>query len=80
MDDVAKIAAIKPSMVRFAIRYSDDSGDEIAVHFDEHDRCAAAINIECVDKIRVAPEHLEWLIGSLMAVRQYLKEQSNDAG
>lgn len=80
MTDPAAIAAVqpvRPSAIKFAIRYSDDSGDELAVSFDRHDRYhEGMIVITGVDLVEVAPDNLDWLISSLCALRAALHDDT----
>lgn len=79
VEGMARSQALMPSAIKFAIRYSDDSGDELAVAYDRRGHRAGKIVISAVDTVEVDPLNLDWLITALSAIRAALEgERRNE--
>lgn len=63
----------KPTKIAFETRYSDDSGVEFAVRYDEsrlHYKGSPAIEFESIGTVDFPLSHIDWLIECLTKIKK----------
>ena len=66
---------LKPTGIRYSIPYDDNSGDRLRVEYGVCDAQIEHLEIECIDKVNIPANDLDWLINALSEIQKIRAKQ-----